>query len=221
MPILSIVAALGRPALAGFAALCFAALAAPGVSGAATLEGRVLDPTGEPIVGAMVTARRGEPFHDTTVFSDSKRRVPRRRLAHGDAVPRARSTHRLEGRLEGRGRSVRRSQRAAQLRYDARARDGSRSGRSAVACKSLVGTGARRTRGRERTRGVLVRQCTYCHQQGSPATRQVCATQKSGQKVLSLMARMGGSLSPELSATQIPGLFNGASYDSRPRRPAP
>ncbi len=59
-------------------------------------------------------------------------------------------------------------------------------------------------------REELVRQCTYCHQQGNWATR-VQRPEEQWQKVLALMGRMGGGLSPELRA-QVPELFNSA-YD--------
>jgi virginiamycin B lyase len=55
-----------------------------------------------------------------------------------------------------------------------------------------------------------VRQCTYCHQQGSAATR-LDREDWQWEKVLALMARMGGTLSPELRA-QVPALFR-AAYD--------
>ena len=59
-------------------------------------------------------------------------------------------------------------------------------------------------------REQFVRQCTYCHQQGSWATR-VQRSDVEWQKVLSLMARMGGGISAELSA-ELPALLN-AAYD--------
>jgi hypothetical protein len=59
-------------------------------------------------------------------------------------------------------------------------------------------------------REEFVRQCTYCHQQGNAATR-LEREDWQWEKVLALMSRMGGTLSPELRA-QIPGLFR-AAYD--------
>lgn len=66
-------------------------------------------------------------------------------------------------------------------------------------------------------REQLVRQCTYCHQQGSRYTR-LPRTEESWQKVLSLMGRMGGMLNPELRAA-LPALFNDA-YDPKTAVPA-
>jgi len=64
----------------------------------------------------------------------------------------------------------------------------------------------------ETKREQFVRQCTYCHQQGSWATR-VLRSDIEWQKVLSLMARMGGGISSELTA-ELPALFN-AAYDPK------
>jgi virginiamycin B lyase len=66
-------------------------------------------------------------------------------------------------------------------------------------------------------REELVRQCTYCHQQGNAATR-VRREDWQWDKVLSLMARMGGLLSPELRA-KVPDLFR-AAYDPAVAVPA-
>ncbi len=69
----------------------------------------------------------------------------------------------------------------------------------------------------EAWREEFVRQCTYCHQQGNAATRlQRDAWQ--WEKVLSLMARMGGVLSPELRAV-LPERIN-AAYDPATAVPA-
>ena len=62
----------------------------------------------------------------------------------------------------------------------------------------------------ESEREQFVRQCTYCHQQGNHATR-VPREDWQWDKVLNLMARMGGVLSPELRA-RVPELFR-VAYD--------
>lgn len=66
-------------------------------------------------------------------------------------------------------------------------------------------------------REQLVRQCTFCHQQGSPATR-LTRSEEEWDKVLSLMARMGAVLDPKLRA-KLPGLFN-AAYEPSHAVPA-
>lgn len=65
----------------------------------------------------------------------------------------------------------------------------------------------------EEQREQLVRQCTYCHQQGSLATRAM-RTPEQWEKILSLMARMGAGLSPELSR-RVPTLFTEAYEPTR------
>jgi len=59
-------------------------------------------------------------------------------------------------------------------------------------------------------REEFVRQCTFCHQQGNAATR-LEREDWQWEKVLTLMARMGGAVSPELRA-KLPALFR-AAYD--------
>ena len=49
----------------------------------------------------------------------------------------------------------------------------------------------------ERLREQMVRQCTYCHQQGSLHTR-IKRDKQEWEKVFSLMARMGGTIDVEL-----------------------
>jgi virginiamycin B lyase len=61
-------------------------------------------------------------------------------------------------------------------------------------------------------REEFTRQCTYCHQQGSWATR-VPRSREDWEKILTLMGRMGGILSSDLRA-ELPGAFNAAYADS-------
>jgi len=57
-------------------------------------------------------------------------------------------------------------------------------------------------------REELERQCTYCHQQGSAATRLV-RDEEQWYKVLALMGRMGGMLTTDLRE-RLPGIYNAA-----------
>jgi virginiamycin B lyase len=57
-------------------------------------------------------------------------------------------------------------------------------------------------------RDEFIRQCGYCHQQGSWATRSRRSLQ-DWQNIFDEMAGMGGRISPELRA-ELPGAFNGA-----------
>jgi len=61
-------------------------------------------------------------------------------------------------------------------------------------------------------REEFIRQCGYCHQQGSWATR-VQRSDHDWQAIFDRMARMGGRISPELRA-ELPRALNGA-YDER------
>ena len=69
----------------------------------------------------------------------------------------------------------------------------------------------------EKHREQLVRQCTYCHQQGNAATR-LQREPEEWTKVLALMARMGAGLDEDLRE-QVPTLFNEA-YDPATAVPA-
>src|SRR5207245_5315519 len=60
----------------------------------------------------------------------------------------------------------------------------------------------------EHMREEFDRQCTFCHQQGSWATR-VERSREEWEKIFSLMARMGGILSPE-TRRALPDVLNAA-----------
>ena len=172
---------------------------------AATLEGRVLAVGGEPLVGAMVTARRGEPFHDTTVFTDETGayRVEGLRV---DTAYKVRV--RRIGWRGGWQAEVGPFASAGEIRnFDAtleRETDAEAVAAQLPASRwfSLVLDDIDADVERE----LLVRQCTYCHQQGNKATRKF-RDPEEWTKVLSLMARMGGMLTPALSE-RIPEIFN-------------
>jgi virginiamycin B lyase len=57
-------------------------------------------------------------------------------------------------------------------------------------------------------REEFMRQCTFCHQQGSWATR-VQRSREDWEKIFKLMARMGGIISADLRK-ELPGAFNAA-----------
>ena len=61
-------------------------------------------------------------------------------------------------------------------------------------------------------REEFTRQCTFCHQQGSWATR-VQRSREDWEKIFKLMARMGGIISADLRA-ELPDAFNAAYADS-------
>ncbi len=167
-----------------------------------TLTGTVTDSTGVPIVGAMVSVSTGKPAHRITVFSDHQGRF---------ATPP----------LDGAGP------------YDVRARRIGWRDRQAVGVapgEALTLPLERETdatalaaqlpanrwyallldelEGQPEMREQLVRQCTYCHQQGSLHTR-IERSPEQWQKVIALMGRMGGVISPAL-AEQVPEIFTRA-----------
>src|SRR5262249_59925129 len=63
-------------------------------------------------------------------------------------------------------------------------------------------------------RGVLARQCTYCHQQGDLMTRQLRG-EDEWQKIFDRMATMGGVLAPELRRAMPALLRRGYSLDGQ------
>jgi streptogramin lyase len=185
------------------------ALAAPGAVAEESLAGRVLDEARAPVVGAMVTVSRGDPAQSVTVFSgdDGGFRAPLpdgpdalalrvRRIGFRDlrlAAPTAAAVAALGLVRETDAAAV-----AAQLPAN----------RWYALVLAQVGDPEQREE--------LVRQCTYCHQQGSEATRRV-RTDTEWEQVLVAMGRFGGMVSPPLRAA-IPQLFNTA-YD--PARAVP
>jgi len=171
------------------------------------IRGHVRDAEGTPIVGAMVSLRQGTPFHERTVFTNHSgayqstmeagevfslrvRRIGWRDLVRADLPPLGEeAAASLDFDLE---RETDPAALAAQLP----------SNRWFSLLLNEIDDDVQREE--------FVRQCTYCHQQGSVATRRL-RNDEEWQKLLLLMARMGGTLSPELRE-QIPGLWRQA-YD--------
>ncbi len=193
--------------------LALAALCA-GPADAGRFGGRVHDAAGAPLAGAMISISHGDPLHVVTVYSDeagryrspelagpSPYRIRVRRPLWRDAVVTgatlpAHGEARLDVALE---RETDPAEITAQL--------------PANRWFSLVLARVHD----EAQREELVRQCSYCHQQGSRQTR-LLRTEENWQKVLALMGRMGGVLHPELRAA-LPALFNEA-YDPKTAVPA-
>jgi len=166
-------------------------------------SGRVHDATGAPVVGAMVSLVHGQPAHSITVFSDDDGRfltpairgegpfsLRVRRIGWRDSsFDDVRLTSGLDLVVE---RETDPAAIAAQL--------------PANHWYALVLDAIEDRAQREE----LKQQCTYCHQQGSWATRRV-RSDEEWRKVLLLMARMGGMLSKDLRE-KVPEIFN-AAYD--------
>ena len=178
-------------------------LVAPWPARAAELAGRLSDPSGAPIVGARVTAERGDPARGTTVFSDDEGRFRVPDLAPGEWEVRVR---RIGWRDLRRDAAVPGPDLALALEPEtdpAALAEQLPANRWFALFLEQIEDPAHREQ--------FVRQCTYCHQQGNAATR-VPREDWQWEKVLALMARLGGGLTPEVRA-QVPGWF-AAAYDS-------
>ena len=165
--------------------------------------GRVSASDGAPIEGAMVSFSRGEPAHEVTVYTgaDGAWRTPALAVSQDYRVRVRRigwKDHASEARLE-RGGSV------LPLVLERETDPASVAGQLpanrwfALVLEQIED---------EAQREELVRQCTYCHQQGNWSTRMQ-RPEEQWNKVLHLMARMGAGLSSDVRA-QIPELFNTA-----------
>jgi virginiamycin B lyase len=179
----------------------------PDVIFAAGIKGSVTGEDGEPLVGAMVTFRFGQPFQERTVFtgedghysvaglpSQTEQLIRIRRIGWQDSVVRHQT---------GAAESVRdfpmvRHHDPAKVAAQLPANHWFQ-----LMLDQLTS---------EYDREQFVRQCTYCHQQGNSATRLQREPQE-WQKILALMARMGGTLDADLRR-RIPQLLNTA-YDPK------
>jgi streptogramin lyase len=174
-------------------------LAAP--ASAQRLEGQVRGPDGAPVAGAMLTVRRGDPEHAVTVWSDDAGRFRTPDLAGAGATSlRAR-------RIGWKDLVVAEPAAAAPLHLVMEPeRDP-----AAVAAQLPANRWYELLLARvddPAQREELKRQCTYCHQQGSAATRKL-RDPEEWQKVLALMGRMGGMLSRDLRE-KLPALMSEA-----------
>ena len=173
---------LHRPAWLGLMAWMIAAALSPLESHAGlTFQGVVQDGEGNPVTGAMLTFRRGEPAYGLTVFSDENgayrspeldfpdgwsvrvRRIGWKDLRLSDQVPAT-----LELELE---RETDPARLAAQLPANHWSR---------LVLERL-------NDGQQREE--FKRQCGFCHQQGSLLTRRE-RTREEWQKLIALMGRM-------------------------------
>jgi streptogramin lyase len=205
---------LQRRALAT-AALALPLLFAPsGAARAGRFTGVVEGVDGRPLAGAMVTVSHGDPIHSLTVFSDERGRFETPELAEPSPwIVRARKPAFRDLRLTDQALPAT-GERRLELRLE-RETDPAALVAELPANRwfSLVLARMQKPEQREE----LVRQCTYCHQQGSRQTR-IHRDTGEWQKVLALMHRMGGTLDPELRA-QVPALFE-AAYDPKTAVPA-
>lgn len=206
--------ALVAAALACLASAPLAPPASAAPAAAVRAAGRVVDGAGVPVAGAMVTLSYGSPVRASTVWSDDDGRfalpplpavaaydVRARRIGWRDAVQ--------TGLVPGADRGL-----ALELALE-RESDPAALAAQLPANRWLGLLLARIDAPAEREE--FLRQCTYCHQQGSAATR-LERDDAQWDKVLALMSRMGGMLSPELRA-KVPALMR-AAYDPATALPA-
>jgi streptogramin lyase len=197
------------------AALALVLAAAAPAAAEVAVAGRVRGADGAPIAGAMVTVSYGDPIRAATVFSSDGGRFELPRLpAPGPYTVRVRRIGWRDLRETGVAPPPGRSELALDLALE-RETDPAALAAQLPANRWFALALARVEDPAQREE--LVRQCTYCHQQGNPATR-LDREDWQWEKVLSLMGRMGGLLSPELRA-QVPALFR-AAYDPAHAVPA-
>jgi streptogramin lyase len=165
-------------------------------------QGSVRAPDGAPVLGAMVTLRHGDPAHAVTVWSDEAGRFRIPALAISEPV----------------------QLRVRRIGWKDLTREAPAPGEQALVLepeRDPAEVAAQLPANRwyqlllarveePEAREELVRQCTYCHQQGSPATRKLREPEE-WRKLLALMGRMGGILSRDLRE-RLPALMNEA-YD--------
>ncbi len=182
--------------------------AAPTLVSAAGFQGRVGADADTPIVGAMVTFRFGSPFQERTVFTGedgsyqvsglpaaTEYKIRVRRIGWEDFLASESTTEAGSDPLDfTMVQHTDMAKVAAQL--------------PAYHWYALVLEKVTNEVDREQ----LVRSCNMCHQQGNLATR-IQRPVEEWEKVLSLMARMGGGVNAEFRA-KIPELFNSA-YDPK------
>ena len=182
------------------------ALASP--ASAARFEGAVTTEDGAAVPGAMVTFTHGEPRHAITVFSQEDGGFASPELPAASYSVRVRRIGWQDLRLTD----------VAPGSLDLKLVRETDPAALAAQLPANVWYGLLLDRvGDEPKREELVRQCTFCHQQGSLHTRKL-RDEEEWQKVLALMARMGAPLSSELRS-EVPALFS-AAYDPKTAVPA-
>jgi len=189
-------------------------LSAPaGASERAVLWGTVTDPRGAPVVGARVTLARGEPRHARTVFTDADGHYAVTGLRGGaEYALRVRRVGWKDRRVE----AVRAEPGESRLDLVVERETDPAAVAAQLPASRWWALAVERLDDPE-DREVLVRQCTYCHQQGNAATRRR-RDPEQWSKLLILMGRMGGIL-PEDLRRELPEVLN-AAYDPESAIPA-
>lgn len=180
---------------------------APVTAAAGGFQGLVISETNTPVVGAMVTFRFSSPFQERTVFTGADGRYQVAGLPQDtEYIIRVRRIGWHDVRTRG---ELSATQDIAALDFTMKRHTDPVEVAAQLPANHWYQLVLEQLTD-EREREQLVRQCTYCHQQGNEATR-VKREDGEWQKVLALMARMGGGLDMEIRK-KIPELFNTA-YD--------
>lgn len=184
---------------------------APGFAAAAEgFHGRVVDRQDRPLGGALVSAKNRQRAHTVTVYADPQGRFAMPALPNAVYDLRARRFGYRDGALmaaEANGQAVDFSLEPETDDYDLVAQLPSNRWFE-LALRAMPD---------EKTREEFTRQCTFCHQQGNWATR-VQRDPEEWEKIFSIMARMGGVLTPE-TRKALPAILNQA-YDPETAIPA-
>jgi streptogramin lyase len=197
------------------ALLALLSAAAPAAAAGVRVTGRVAGADGAPVAGAMTTVSYGEPIRSATVFTSDSGRFELPPLpAPGPYTVRVRRIGWRDVRRTGVQPAAGRTELPLELVMERETDPAALAAQ--LPANRWFGLALARMEDPVQ-REELVRQCTYCHQQGNPATR-LEREDWQWEKVLSLMGRMGGMLSSEVRA-QVPALFR-AAYDPAHAVPA-
>jgi len=176
--------------------------------GAVVVSGEVRDQAGTPVAGAWVTARDAEQAREVTVYTADDGRFRTPSLGAGRVQLRARA-YGFQDRSVTLELGAQDLARTVTLTLEPET-DGRALAWQLPASRWLGLALAKMPD--DVMREEFVRQCTFCHQQGSWATR-VQRDEAEWRKLMALMARMGGVLSPPLRE-RLPSILNAAWDDS-------
>ena len=195
-----------KPIAVVLSSLVAFSIAAPAFAEAAAFRGTIADSSGRAIPGAIVSARHRELARVTSVYADENGRFTVPDLPDGVYDVRARRfgfRDAYEMGIEPDGRSLAVSLEIETDRYD----------RLAALPSNRWFALALAEMPDDQMREEFDRQCTFCHQQGSWATR-VQRDADQWEKIFSLMARMGGIVS-QRTRKALPEILNTAYEPER------